>query len=100
MAGATSLEAVKRKIKFLQEQADVAEDRAERLQQELVAERKTRDQVSMFVFGVCLPRVRFQTERKKKKKYASSSGRLFSPFFVSWAVFQRELMRRRRHAEL
>ena len=37
---------------------------------------------------------------QKKKKYASSSGRLFSPFFLSWAVFQRELMRRRRHAEL
>lgn len=99
MAGATSLEAVKRKIKFLQEQADVAEDRAERLQQELVAERKTREKVSMFVFGVCLPRVRVQTERKKKN-YASSSGRLFFPFFFSWAVFQRELMRRRRHAEL
>lgn len=66
MAGATSLEAVKRKIKFLQEQADVAEDRAERLQQELVAERKTREQVSMFVFGVCLPRV--QSRRSAKKK--------------------------------
>lgn len=48
MAGATSLEAVKRKIKFLQEQADVAEERAERLQQELLAEKKSREQVSMF----------------------------------------------------
>lgn len=48
MAGATSLEAVKRKIKFLQEQADGAEDRAERLQKELLAERKAREQVSMF----------------------------------------------------
>lgn len=67
MAGATSLEAVKRKIKFLQEQADVAEDRAERLQQELVAERKTREQVSMFVFGVCLPRVQSRRSAKKKK---------------------------------
>lgn len=48
MAGATSLEAVKRKIKFLQEQADGAEERAERLQKELLAERKAREQVSMF----------------------------------------------------
>lgn len=48
MAGATSLEAVKRKIKSLQDQADGAEERAERLQKELLAERKTREQVSMF----------------------------------------------------
>lgn len=48
MAGGTSLEAVKRKIKFLQEQADGAEERVERLQKELLAERKAREQVSMF----------------------------------------------------
>lgn len=48
MAGATSLEAVKRKIKSLQDQADGAEERAERLQKELLAERKAREQVSMF----------------------------------------------------
>lgn len=48
MAGATSVEAVKRKIKFLQEQADGAEEKAERLQKELLAERKAREQVSMF----------------------------------------------------
>lgn len=48
MAGATSLDAVKRRIKTLQAQADSAEDRAERLQRELLAERKARDQVSMF----------------------------------------------------
>lgn len=46
MAGATSLDAVKRRIKSLQEQADAAEDRAERLQKELLAERKAREQVS------------------------------------------------------
>lgn len=46
MAGATSLDAVKRRIKALQEQADAAEDRAERLQKELLAERKAREQVS------------------------------------------------------
>lgn len=48
MAGVTSLDAVKRKIKSLQEQADGAEDRAERLQKELLAHRKAREQVSMF----------------------------------------------------
>lgn len=48
MAGVTSLDAVKRKIKSLQDQADGAEERAERLQQDLLAQRKARDQVSMF----------------------------------------------------
>lgn len=48
MAGVTSLDAVKRKIKSLQEQADGAEERAERLQKELLAHRKTREQVSTF----------------------------------------------------
>lgn len=48
MAGASSLEAVKRKIKSLQEQADGAEDRAERLQKELLDQRKAREEVSMF----------------------------------------------------
>ena len=49
MAGATSLDAVKRKIKSLQEQADDAEEKAERLQKELLQERKSRDQVSMHI---------------------------------------------------
>lgn len=48
MAGATSLEAVKRKIKTLQDQADGAEERAEGLQRELLEQRKAREQVSMF----------------------------------------------------
>lgn len=48
MAGVTSLDAVKRKIKSLQEQADGAEERAERLQKELLAQRKAREQVSTF----------------------------------------------------
>lgn len=55
MAGATSLEAVKRKIKFLQEQADVAEEKSERLQKELLAEKAAREQVSIFFF---VPRVK------------------------------------------
>lgn len=49
MAGASSLEAVKRKIKFLQEQADVAEERSERLQKELLAQRTAREKVSGLV---------------------------------------------------
>lgn len=47
MAGVTSLDAVKRKIKSLQDQADQAEERAEQIQKELLAERKAREQVSM-----------------------------------------------------
>lgn len=46
MAGASSLEAVKKKIKSLQEQADAAEDRAASLQRELNQERSAREAVS------------------------------------------------------
>lgn len=53
MAGVTSLDAVKRRIKSLQEQVDAAEDRAERIQKELLAERKARDQVSMLTYASC-----------------------------------------------
>lgn len=42
---ATSLEAVKRKIKLLQEQADGAEEKAEKLQKDLAHERKARETV-------------------------------------------------------
>lgn len=44
MAG--SLEAVKRKIKSLQEHADSAEEKAQKLQKELSLEIKTREAVS------------------------------------------------------
>lgn len=47
MTGASSLEAVKRKIKFLQDQADSAEEKSERLQRELLAERSIREKVSV-----------------------------------------------------
>uniref|UniRef100_A0A8P4KSP6 Alpha-tropomyosin n=1 Tax=Dicentrarchus labrax TaxID=13489 RepID=A0A8P4KSP6_DICLA len=43
MAGGSSLEAVKKKIKSLQEQADAAEDRAALLQRELNQERSARE---------------------------------------------------------
>lgn len=48
MAGVASLEAVKRKIRSLQEQADGAEESAQRLQTELLAQKKAREKVSMF----------------------------------------------------
>lgn len=51
MAGATSLEAVKRKIRLLQEKTDASEEKAERLQRELLANKKCREQVSIFYKG-------------------------------------------------
>lgn len=46
MAGGSSLEAVKKKIKSLQEQADSAEERASLLQRERNQERSAREAVS------------------------------------------------------
>lgn len=45
MAGLNSLDAVKRKIQTLQQQADEAEDQAQMLQRELDAERELREKV-------------------------------------------------------
>lgn len=43
--GMNSIEAVKKKIKVLQEQAEEADERAERLQREVEKEKRTREEV-------------------------------------------------------
>uniref|UniRef100_G3PBF5 Tropomyosin 4 n=1 Tax=Gasterosteus aculeatus aculeatus TaxID=481459 RepID=G3PBF5_GASAC len=52
MAGLTSLDAVKRKIQCLQQQADDAEDRAQVLQRELDSERELREKAEGDVAGL------------------------------------------------
>lgn len=47
MAAMSSLEAVRRKIRSLQEQADAAEERAGRLQREVDQERALREEVGV-----------------------------------------------------
>lgn len=45
--GANSIDAVKKKIRVLQEQKEEAEERAERLQKEVEKERRAREEVHM-----------------------------------------------------
>lgn len=45
MSGAISVDAVKKKIKVLQDQVEEAMERAERLQKEVEKERRTREEV-------------------------------------------------------
>lgn len=47
MSGNNSIDAVKRKIKVLQQQADEAEERAEILQRQVEEEKRSREQVML-----------------------------------------------------
>lgn len=48
MSGANSIDAVKKKIRVLQEQAAEAMERAERLQKEVEKERRAREEVHLY----------------------------------------------------
>lgn len=53
MAGTNSIDAVKRKIKVLQQQADEAEERAEVLQRQVEEEKRAREQVNSSPLPCC-----------------------------------------------
>lgn len=66
--GVNSIDAVKKKIKVLQEQAEEAEDRAEKLQREVEKEKKSREEVrvplgfQLFSIKNCLkPQTEYKT---------------------------------------
>lgn len=52
MSGANHIDAVKKKIRVLQEQAEEAMERAERLQKEVEKERRAREEVRILVILV------------------------------------------------
>uniref|UniRef100_A0A8U8BDX0 Uncharacterized protein n=1 Tax=Geospiza parvula TaxID=87175 RepID=A0A8U8BDX0_GEOPR len=64
MAAMSSLEAVRRKIRSLQEQADAAEERAGRLQREVDQERALREEGKGTV-GLVLGRGRIRCEQHR-----------------------------------
>lgn len=69
--GMNSIEAVKKKIKVLQEQAEEAEERAERLQREVEKEKKTREEVR-------------HTHRNDVLKSQAMTSRISQLFPVRW----------------
>lgn len=68
MAGTNSIDAVKRKIKVLQQQADEAEERAEILQRQVEEEKRAREQVKLAAIQC------FKNKCFKKKKMSVDSN--------------------------
>uniref|UniRef100_A0A7N5JM56 Ras-related protein SEC4 n=1 Tax=Ailuropoda melanoleuca TaxID=9646 RepID=A0A7N5JM56_AILME len=77
MAGLNSLEAVKRKIQALQQQADEAEDRAQGLQRELDGERERREKAEGDVAALNrrIQLVEEELDRAQERKAADESER-------------------------
>lgn len=79
--GTNSVEAVKKKIKVLQEQAEEANERAEKLRREVDTERRAREEVRMHRYtcaggggGVAIPQVLSQRRKRRGRNVRYVAG--------------------------
>lgn len=89
MASVNSLDAVKRKIQYLQQQADDAEDRAQVLQRQLDSEREIREKVrqsnSLYYHGL-FP---LSFNGYPMLSYRQTTGALFNLFRIRFSRFRK-----------